>query len=283
MGLAGIFSAVKTFQGFPSILHRQKLLRVVLLAGLTAAFSAPAFLWADWVGTCDYRGIPQLGNQLVTQHYATQAECEQAITGQYYQQGRCNCTEAGSSGTGIAVPSGGNLSAQLGAALGNALADAIKKGNEARDEQAKEEAEEQVKEAQERLKEFEAAKAELLEGLRDDSKDGEDDKHNAGASTDASATDGLGLRDIGSDAPVPQTDKGWAQISLQNNTNEWMNLYVDFKFGCGPVMPNGFCTTQVRPGKHYLTAVPRDKSDIKNAQSVSLTIKKGASPTWTIP
>jgi hypothetical protein len=36
-----------------------------------------------------------------------------------------------------------------------------------------------------------------------------------------------------------------AQISMQNNTSLWLNLYIDGNFGCGPVMPEGFCTSSV--------------------------------------
>ena len=32
-----------------------------------------------------------------------------------------------------------------------------------------------------------------------------------------------------------------AQITLQNNTSFWLYLYIDGNFGCGPVIPSGFC------------------------------------------
>jgi hypothetical protein len=72
-----------------------------------------------------------------------------------------------------------------------------------------------------------------------------------------------------------------AQISLQNNTNFWLSLYIDGNFGCGPVMPSGFCTSSVTPGGHVLDARKgRDPSTVIASQSVS--IGDGTSPTWTV-
>jgi hypothetical protein len=72
-----------------------------------------------------------------------------------------------------------------------------------------------------------------------------------------------------------------AQISLQNNTSSWLNLYIDGNFGCGPVMPNGFCTSSVNPGARVLEARKRGSSEpIVPAETVN--IGDGTSPTWTV-
>ncbi len=75
---------------------------------------------------------------------------------------------------------------------------------------------------------------------------------------------------------------GWAQVSMQNNSGTWLYLIVDGGSKCGPAMPNGFCTTHVRPGQHYLEAIRAD-----NGQPVKgpkpFFVPKGTSPTWPVP
>ena len=72
-----------------------------------------------------------------------------------------------------------------------------------------------------------------------------------------------------------------AQISLQNNTSFWLNLYIDGNFGCGPVMPNGFCISSVKPGARVLEARKRGSSEpIVPPETVD--IGDGTSPTWTV-
>jgi hypothetical protein len=72
-----------------------------------------------------------------------------------------------------------------------------------------------------------------------------------------------------------------AQISLQNNTSFWLNLYIDGNFGCGPVMPNGFCTSSVTPGSHLLDARKRGESNTFIGPE-AVNIGEGTSPTWTV-
>lgn len=72
-----------------------------------------------------------------------------------------------------------------------------------------------------------------------------------------------------------------AQISLQNNTSFWLNLYIDGNFGCGPVMPSGFCTSSVTPGNHVLDARKRGETSTVIA-SEAVNIGDGTSPTWTV-
>ncbi|MEN6615884.1 MAG: hypothetical protein ABFD12_04960, partial [Syntrophorhabdus sp.] len=69
-----------------------------------------------------------------------------------------------------------------------------------------------------------------------------------------------------------------AQISMQNNTSLWLNLYIDGNFGCGPVMPSGFCTSSVKPGPHDLEA---RKGQEVVAIEKGVNIGDGTSPTWT--
>jgi hypothetical protein len=59
---------------------------------------------------------------------------------------------------------------------------------------------------------------------------------------------------LGFSLPLAYRAYAMAQISLQNNSNFWLNLYIDGNFGCGPVMPSGFCTASVTPGSHLLEA-----------------------------
>lgn len=70
-----------------------------------------------------------------------------------------------------------------------------------------------------------------------------------------------------------------AQISMQNNTSLWLNLYIDGNFGCGPVMPSGFCTSSVNTGPHDLEA---RKGQEVVATEKGVNIGDGTSPTWTV-
>jgi hypothetical protein len=72
-----------------------------------------------------------------------------------------------------------------------------------------------------------------------------------------------------------------AQINMQNNTKARLNLFIDGYFGCGPVLPNGFCTSSVAPGPHLLEA--RKGGDPDTAvQSETVTIGDGMTPTWIV-
>lgn len=79
-------------------------------------------------------------------------------------------------------------------------------------------------------------------------------------------------------AAVPEVS-AMAQISLQNNTKLWLNLYIDGNFGCGPVMPNGFCTSSIKAGPHLLEA---KKGGEIVAREEGIQIGDGTSPTWTV-
>lgn len=70
-----------------------------------------------------------------------------------------------------------------------------------------------------------------------------------------------------------------AQISMQNNTSFWLNFYIDGNFGCGPVMPNGFCTSSVKAGPHDLEA--KAGQEVKAIEQ-GVSIGDGTSPTWTV-
>jgi len=80
---------------------------------------------------------------------------------------------------------------------------------------------------------------------------------------------------------LPIADKSYAlaQISLQNNSNFWLNLYIDGNFGCGPVMPSGFCTSSVKAGPHLLEA---KKGEEVISSEKDVNIGDGTSPTWTV-
>ena len=78
--------------------------------------------------------------------------------------------------------------------------------------------------------------------------------------------------------PIADMAYAMAQISLQNNSNLWLNLYIAGNFGCGPVMPNGFCTSSVKEGVHRLEARKGQKTV---AHEEGVQIGDGTSPTWT--
>jgi hypothetical protein len=78
---------------------------------------------------------------------------------------------------------------------------------------------------------------------------------------------------------LPHTASAMAQISLQNNTKFWLDLYIDGNFGCGPVMPSGFCTSSVKAGPHNLEA---RKGNEVVAHEDNVNIGDGTSPTWTV-
>ena len=82
---------------------------------------------------------------------------------------------------------------------------------------------------------------------------------------------------------LPFADRAYsmAQITLQNNTNFELNLFIDGNFGCGPVMPSGFCTSSVEPGNHLLEA--RKGTDPSQAiDHKSMDIADGSSPVWPV-
>jgi hypothetical protein len=140
-----------------------------------------------------------------------------------------------------------------------------------------------------RQSEFNNDKNEALDDLKDPSAD----DNNSQDSSKPRSSEYSASPDIKSPPNHPKDNKnneqeqatpevqGWAQITLQNNTGYWMNLIVDHQFGCGPIMPSGFCTHQVRPGTHRLEAIPRDKS-VHYLRMRNMKIKRGESPTWTI-
>ncbi len=81
--------------------------------------------------------------------------------------------------------------------------------------------------------------------------------------------------------PLANTTSAMSQISLQNSTNFWLYLYIDGNFGCGPVMPSGFCVSSVTPGSHVLDARKKGES-ITVIMSEAVNIGDGTSPTWTV-
>jgi hypothetical protein len=82
----------------------------------------------------------------------------------------------------------------------------------------------------------------------------------------------------------PLADRAYAmaQISLQNNSKFWLYLYIDGNFGCGPVMPNGFCTSSVKEGSHRLEARKGGDPSTTIMYEPSVNIGDGTSPTWTV-
>lgn len=84
---------------------------------------------------------------------------------------------------------------------------------------------------------------------------------------------------LGLSLPLAYKAHAMAQISLQNNTDLWLNLYIDGNFGCGPVMPSGFCVSSVKPGSHLLEA--RKRNDVISSET-GVNIGDGTSPTWTV-
>ena len=73
-----------------------------------------------------------------------------------------------------------------------------------------------------------------------------------------------------------------AQITLQNKLNVQLNLYIDGEFGCGPVLPNGFCTSSVAAGTHTLDARTGGDPATIVATQPDVNIEDGSSPTWTV-
>ena len=84
---------------------------------------------------------------------------------------------------------------------------------------------------------------------------------------------------LGLSLPLADRAYAMAQISLQNNSNLWLNLYIDGNFGCGPVMPSGFCTSSVKAGPHLLEA---KKGEEVMSYEKGVNIGDGTSPTWTV-
>jgi hypothetical protein len=191
----------------------RRLSTATFLITLIGIIPSPAPLWADWVGTCDYRGVPQLGNQIVTEHFATKEDCEAKIN-QGYQEGRCNCAESGS-GTGgsSSAPGGTDMNSamqsaySLGEALGNQIRADDAAAKEKADELERQRLERERQAAEERRLKYEASKTELLNNLRDSTSDS-----GGGLREVGSSGDGTGLRDVGSgegfmQAPPKKTPK----------------------------------------------------------------------------
>ncbi len=82
--------------------------------------------------------------------------------------------------------------------------------------------------------------------------------------------------------PLANTTYAMSQISLQNNTDFWLYLYIDGNFGCGPVMPSGFCVSSVTPGNHVLDARKRGDTSTVIVPPETVNIGDGTSPTWTV-
>jgi len=104
-----------------------------------------------------------------------------------------------------------------------------------------------------------------------------------------SSEGGLGFKDDFNSSvqgnPNPSKAKT-AQVTMQNNTPNWLNLYIDGEFGCGPVMPRkigaagGFCTSSTTSGPHLLEA--RKNADSPALRTRHLTIEDGSSPNWEV-
>ena len=68
-------------------------------------------------------------------------------------------------------------------------------------------------------------------------------------------------------------------LTFQNNTNVTGHLYVDGNYGCGPVLMNLFCSTNVAAGQH--TAYAKfDDGDTVDFGAVALA--DGESKTLTV-
>jgi hypothetical protein len=87
---------------------------------------------------------------------------------------------------------------------------------------------------------------------------------------------------LGLSLPLKYEAYAMAQISLQNNSKLWLNLYIDDNFGCGPVMPSGFCTSSVMPGSHKLEARKGGEPNTTIMIERDVHIGDGTSPTWTV-
>lgn len=60
----------------------------------------------------------------------------------------------------------------------------------------------------------------------------------------------LALAGFASLVPTIAASQSYGQVAFQNNTSVTGHLYVDDGYGCGPVLMNLFCVTQVREGEH---------------------------------
>ncbi len=71
-----------------------------------------------------------------------------------------------------------------------------------------------------------------------------------------------------------------AMLTFQNNTNVTGHLYVDGNYGCGPVLMNLSCSTNVAAGHHTAYAKFNDGDtvdfgavDLAEGESRTLTVK----------
>lgn len=87
---------------------------------------------------------------------------------------------------------------------------------------------------------------------------------------------------LGLSLPLAYRAYAMAQISLQNNSSFWLNLYIDKNFGCGPVIPNGFCTSSVTEVSHSLDARKGGDSSTILMSQLDVNIGNGTSPTETV-
>ena len=70
-----------------------------------------------------------------------------------------------------------------------------------------------------------------------------------------------------------------AQITMQNNSDATLNLFVDGEYACGPVRPGLTCTSQISAGDHNFEA--REGMNMTVA-SASGNVEDGTSPTFTV-
>lgn len=70
---------------------------------------------------------------------------------------------------------------------------------------------------------------------------------------------------------------GYAQLTLQNNTQDRTYMYVDDAYGC-QALGNLFCTTQVTAGTHTV----RLEDDYGWSDTLIVTVESGESQTVTV-
>jgi hypothetical protein len=76
---------------------------------------------------------------------------------------------------------------------------------------------------------------------------------------------------------------GSAQFTLQNNINKQLNLFVDDKFACGPVMTGGgTCTTQITSDETHKFDARYGMEPSTTVMTETGSVPAGGSPTMVV-
>lgn len=266
-------------------------------------FLSTGHVWAGWyIDVCQQ--LQNEGSKPQMGPYATQAQAQAVINSNTNISGCLTLHPGGSDDNGGgSLPAGGGTGNTSNQILTNVISAGIQSlfhdDSAAKKQKAEQEAQaaEQQRLADEQEKAYQAKleqeKQERIESkmkrLDDSTVDSNapqikrlDDAHDDEEIT--SNTPKIKRLDEGDDIQgvVKVDTSGWAQITFDNFSKQTLNLYLNGSFACGPVLPGGFCTHQVKPRQYRIEARTNDKAEGVIFGPTLIIIHRGNSQTWPI-